>query len=372
MARRPGARQSPSGNQVGQILRMSHSGRLARKKPKPDPAHPEDSPYLKFANGAWVAQVPCSMPNKAILAGGSGFLGQALAGRLTARGWDVVVLSRSPRADAKFREQGWNGRTPGAWVGELEGATALINFAGRSINCVHTPENQREILASRIGAVRALGEACAAVSVPPKVWVQVSAVGFYGETGDAWCDEARPAGVGFLAEVCAQWEQAFAELALPRTRRVVLRLGVVLDAHRGALPPLVRLARSFLGGAAGSGRQYLSWIHRDDLLAGFAGALNQPEMTGTFNLCSPAPVTNAGFMRVLRAAVHRPWCPPAPSFIVRWAARHLMHTDPVLVLEGQRANAARVQQAGLKFEHPDLREALDDLLDGPQRPRKSP
>jgi uncharacterized protein (TIGR01777 family) len=300
---------------------------------------------------------------KVILAGGSGFLGQALGRRLAAEGWDVVVLSRTPRVEAPFREVGWDAETAGPWVAELEGAAALVNFAGRSINCVHTLENSRTILESRLNSVNALGQGWTSVKNPPAVWIQCSATGFYGDTGDRICDESAPPGSEFLAEVCRRWEETFHALDLPGVRRVVLRLGVVLDAKQGALPPLIQLTQRFLGGAAGSGRQYFSWIHRDDLVAVFQSALSRSELSGTYNACAPEPVANGVLMRELRAVLRRPWSPPVPSFAVRLAAGPLMGVDPDLALHGQRAVPTRLQTAGFAFAHPTVDAALRDLIE---------
>ncbi|WP_218938645.1 TIGR01777 family oxidoreductase [Oleiharenicola lentus] len=299
---------------------------------------------------------------KIILAGGSGFLGQALARRLAKESRDVVVLSRRPRADAAFREVAWDGVNGGAWTAELEGAAALVNFTGRSINCVHTPENRRAILGSRVHAVRALAQAWAQVANPPAVWLQCSATGYYGDAGDQPCDESAPAGADFLSEVCQRWEEAFATAKLPGLRRVVLRLGVVLDAEHGALPPLARLVRRYAGGAAGNGRQFMSWVHRDDVTTAMLAALTRGDLTGTYNLCAPAPVPNAEFMGALRGVLGRPWSPPAPAFAVRLMAGPLLGVDPALALHGQRALPRRLQAAGFAFAHPELGEALRDLL----------
>jgi len=302
------------------------------------------------------------MSKKVVLAGGSGFLGQALGRKLTSAGWEVVVLSRNPRADALFREVAWDATTAGPWVAELDGAVAVVNLAGRSINCVHTADNRRQILESRLMAVAALGAGWAQCAQPPPTWVQCSATGFYGNAGEALCDESLPAGEGFLADVCRQWEKAFHALALPGARRVILRIGVVLDAHHGALPPLVRLTRCFLGGSAGSGRQYLSWIHRDDLLEVFLGALARSEWDGTYNACAPGPVPNAEFMRQLRGVLHRPWVPPAPEFAVRLVAGSFLGADPALALQGQRCIPRRLQAAGFAFAQPEIGPALRNLL----------
>lgn len=300
---------------------------------------------------------------KIILAGGSGFLGQALARRLTAEGNEVVVLSRNPRSDAPFREVKWNGETGGAWAAELEGAAAIVNFAGRSVNSVHSLENSREILESRINAVQALGKGWKQAKNPPPVWVQCSATGYYGNAGDRICGESSPSGAGFLAEVCRRWEETFQALELSEVRRVVLRIGVVLDGESGALPQLVRLARRFMGGPAGNGRQFISWIHRDDLLAIFTAALTRPGMSGVFNACAPEPVSNAEFMRELRGVLGRPWSPPVPAFALRLLAGPLMGVDPILALHGQRCAPQRLLATGFAFRHPVVGAALRDLLE---------
>ena len=299
---------------------------------------------------------------KTVLAGGRGFLGQALARALAAAGWEVVVISRDPREEAPYREVLWNGETGGAWAAELEGATALVNLAGRSINCVHTLEHSREIVDSRLQAVKALGKGWARARNPPRVWVQCSATGFYGNAGDRFCEEMLPPGPGFLAEVCRLWEEAFAALDLGDARRVVLRLGPVLDQKTGPFPTLLGLTRKFLGGAAGSGRQYLSWVHRDDAVALFAAAVTRPELAGAYNACAPGAVTNAEFMRELRAAVGRPWCPSAPEFAVRLLAGRIFHTDANLALHGQRCAPQKILATGFKFKHPAVGGAIRDLL----------
>jgi uncharacterized protein (TIGR01777 family) len=305
------------------------------------------------------------MSPKVVLAGGSGFIGRALAARFAALGWEVVILTRTPVDRPGARQVAWNAETGGAWAAELEGAAAVINLAGRSIDCVHTLAHTREILDSRIHAVQALGKGCKRIKRPPAVWVQGSAVGYYGHAGEESCDEAAPAGRDFLAEVCRRWEEAFAQVELAETRRVVLRLGLVLGRGGGAYPALARLAQRFLGGAAGSGRQGISWVHRDDAVTAFVEAVRRETMTGAFNVCSPNPVANAEFMRALRRSLGRPWAPPAPAFAVRFAARHLLKTEPALILEGRRVLPARLLAAGFSFAFPTLEAALADLAPQP-------
>ena len=299
--------------------------------------------------------------NRIILAGGSGFIGTALAGEFIRRGWEVVVLTRSPRTrtDAA-REVAWDAKNPGEWVQFLEGARAVINLTGKNVNCQHTPENLRLITASRVDSVNAIALAMARLQTPARVWVQASATGFYGDTQDRLCDETSPNGNDALARVCREWEAAFVSAALPKSRIVIVRIGFVLGRAGGALPVLTRLTKAFLGGAAGNGRQYVSWIHLADLVQMFVAAVEREELTGVFNGVAPNPVTNAGVMRELRRALHRPWSPPVPEMAVKLGAR-LMRSEPSVALVSQRCAPRRFSAAGFDFKFPELRPALADL-----------
>ncbi len=301
------------------------------------------------------------MAKKVILAGGRGLLGRALAQKLIQLGAEVIVLSRTPAEEMGGREVFWNGESGGAWAAVLEGADALVNFSGRSINCVFTLENSQEILSSRLNAVRALGRAVAKCKQPPAVWVQCSATGYYGGTGLGLCDEDSPPGHDFLAQVCRQWEDAFKALELEQTRRVVLRLGVVLSQQGGAYPPLARLTRRFLGGAAGSGQQGFPWVHVDDVVEAFVQAIQRSDMAGAYNVCAPEPTTNGEFMRTLRQLLGRPWVPPAPAFAVKLIARHLLEIDPQLILQGRGCAPSRLLVQEFPFRFPYLASALRDL-----------
>jgi len=298
---------------------------------------------------------------RVLLAGGSGFLGQALAGALVARKYEVVVLTRSPqeRSDG-VTEVEWDGAHIGEWITFLDGAEAIVNLTGRNVNCPHTPENLREIVESRVNSVRAIAASFLHVNHPPRVWVQAGAVGFYGDTKGRLCTENIFAGSNELAKVCEQWENAFNSADAPKMRRVLLRIGFVLGREGGALPVLARLTKWYLGGSAGSGRQFISWIHLDDLTRMFVAAIEQENLSGTFNAVAPKPVTNAKFMRELRRALHRPWSPPAPEFAVRLGAR-LMGSEPSLALTSVRCAPKRFVKAGFKFQFTELRPALGNL-----------
>jgi uncharacterized protein (TIGR01777 family) len=296
-----------------------------------------------------------------ILAGGSGFVGQALAPVLVAKDYDVVVLGRgAPGTENKVDYVQWNGKTLGDWVSAIDGAEAVVNLTGKNINCRHTPENRREIVRSRVDSVRLLGEAIANCAAPPKVFVQSSGVGYYGDTGGRIAEEDAAPGNDFPAEVCRQWEGAFDALDLPCTRRIVLRLGVVLGRSGGALPLLEKLTRWFLGGAVGNGRQFISWIHLADLVQIFIEGIEQTRLTGVFNAAAPVPVSNNDFMRELRRALHRPWSPPVPAPMAR-AGAWLMGSEGDLALMSSRCVPRRFLEHGFQFHYPNLRAALANL-----------
>lgn len=289
-----------------------------------------------------------------ILAGGSGFIGQALAPALVARGYEVTVLSRG-----KQHVQ-WDGRSLGDWARFLDGAGAVVNLTGRSINVRFTAKNRQEIIRSRVDSVRVLGDAIAHCTQPPRVFVQASGIGYYGDTGERAVDESAPRGNDFIAEVCRQWEGALEALELPATRKVILRIGVVLGRNGGALPMLERLARLFLGGAVGSGRQFMSWVHTADLVRMFIAAIERDDLGGVFNATAPAPATNGEFMRELRRALGRPWSPPLPAPFARLGA-WLMGTEGELALLSSRCLPRRFLEHGFTFDFPTLRDAFANL-----------
>lgn len=302
-----------------------------------------------------------------VIAGGNGFLGVSLAGHLAARGANVVVLSRSaPRASGPWRHVAWDGRTPGAWCRELDGAAGLVNLAGRTVDCIKTPDHQDEILRSRVESTRALGAGLRAIAAPPPVWVQMSTAHIYGDPPDALCDEDAPTGVGLAPFVGRAWEEAFVASVLPAQRPVVLRTSFVIGRDRGAgggaMARLLPLARLGLGGRVGSGRQGMSWIHELDLNRLFERALLDRAMRGTYVASAPNPVPQAEFNRMLRRAVGMPIGLPTFAWMVRLGARFVLRTDPELALYGRYVVSRRLREEGFSFSFPDLASAFADLV----------
>jgi uncharacterized protein (TIGR01777 family) len=302
-----------------------------------------------------------------VVAGGSGFLGVSLATHLVARGWEVVVLSRTqPRVRGGWKHIGWDARTVGDWAGVLEGADGVVNLVGRSVDCIKTPDHQDEILRSRVEATLALGAAMRAVTSPPPVWVQMSTAHIYGDPPSVVCSEESPFGYGLAPFVAQAWEEAYRRSVLPDQRQVILRTSFVVGRDRGAgggaLARLGWLARVGLGGTVGSGRQGMSWIHEADLNRVFERGLVEESMRGVYIASSPHPVSQREFMRALRRAVRMPMGLPAPEWLVRIGAPLVMRTDPELALYGRFVEPKRLVEAGFEFEFPRIEGALTDLL----------
>jgi uncharacterized protein len=298
---------------------------------------------------------------KIVVGGASGFVGSHLCPRLKLSGNEIVALDRS-RSDLPYvdRVVHWDGETADAWVEEMDGADALVNLSGSSIAVKWTPENKKRIRDSRVGVTELLAEACRLVAAPPRVWVNASATGYYPPNREDAFDESGPIGAGFLGDVCAEWEAAILKANLPQSRRVALRTGVVLGKGGGAYDVFVKLVRFFIGGAAGSGRQWMSWVHIEDLVRMYEWAIHSKDVEGAYNASAPEPVRNAEFMAELRRAHGRPWAPPAPAFAIRLLGA-MGGPDPSLALDGYRVTPRRAQEEGFEFRYPTLREALQEL-----------
>ena len=307
---------------------------------------------------------------RVVVCGGSGFLGLGLCEWLRGRGAGVVIVARSRPAAAGFGFAEWDGRTVGPWADALDGADAVVNLAGRTVNCVKTPDHRDEILRSRVESTRAIGAACSRIArrggTPPPVWVQASTAHIYGDPPEAVCDEASAFGTGLAPEVAEKWEAALAESLLPGQREVRLRTSFVIGRDRGAggsaLAVLSRLTRFGLGGRVGHGRQGFSWLHEEDFFRIAGRAIRDGAMTGAYIVSAPAPVSQAEFMRALRRAVGMPVGLPAPEWLVRLGAKFVMRTDPELVLYGRYVVPRRLSDEGFVFRWPELGPAFEDLL----------
>jgi len=297
---------------------------------------------------------------KLVMAGGTGSLGRRVAADFRRRGFEVVVLTRSPRPDLDLRQVVWDGRTVGAWAAELEGAIVL-NLAGELVDRRPTPKNIELLRRSRVEPTQALDEASRTLSSPPALWLQMSTLAIYGDAGEDVVDEDHPpaAGPPQMAGVARAWEHAVE--GAKAERLVVLRTGIVLDTGTPAFERLAKLTRFGLGGRVGSGGQWISWLHIDDFSSAVRFVTEASSLEGVVHVTSPNPVRNEQLMATLRSRMRRPWSPPTPTPLVHVGA-WLMRTDPALALTGRRCIPRRLQEAGFEFRHPELDEAIAALL----------
>src|SRR5690349_15742960 len=298
---------------------------------------------------------------KIVLPGGTGQVGTLLARAFVADGHEVVVLSRNPR-EAPWRVVGWDGETVGKWAAEIDGADAVVNLAGRSVNCRYNAENRRQIKESRVKSSRAVGEAIARAARPPRVWLQASTATIYAHRYDAANDEYTgilggnepnaPSTWRFSIDVARAWEQTFNDAVTHRTRKVALRSAMTLSPDVGGVfDTLLRLARRGLGGAAGDGRQFMSWIHYEDFVAAVRWLIEHDEIDGVVNVASPNPLPNAEFMRILRDAAGISVGLPTRKWMLEVGAL-FMRTETELILKSRRVVPARLLEHGFTFTFP--------------------
>ena len=292
---------------------------------------------------------------KIVVAGGTGFIGEPLVRRLLARGDDVAVLTRNPAHVAAGRPLQWDGRTQGAWSSEVAGADAVINLAGENIaDGRWTAERKQRLVASRLDATGAIVAALRTNPRAGRTLVNASAVGFYGDRADEELDESSSRGSGFLAELVERWERAARE-AEALARLVILRFGVVLAPEGGALKKMILPFKLGAGGPIGNGRQWMSWIDRDDAVRMIVWALDRGDARGVYNATAPEPVRNRDFARALGHALHRPALVPTPGFALRLLFGQM--ADEAL-LAGQRVLPRRAMNEGFVFDDPDVVHAL--------------
>ena len=349
------------------------------------------------------------MKRKIILAGGSGFLGQALATYFQQRGFEVVVLTRraslrettassppeeerekplapccqegslrapelaplsSPGGEGsgERRPVGWDACTLGPWQHELEGALAVVNLTGKSVNCRYNARNRREIMDSRVNSTRVIGQAIASCEAPPKVWLNASTATVYKHTfGPAWDENGQTEASAeakdkFSVEVAWAWEGALNEAATPHTRKVAMRMAMVLGQGRNSVfPVLRRLTRLGLGGRMGNGTQFVSWIHESDFCRAVEWLIGHDELAGPVNLTAPGPLPNAEMMRTLRQVCDVPIGLPATEWMLEVGA-FFLRTETELLIKSRRVIPGRLLQSGFRFEFPGIREAFEDLL----------
>lgn len=307
---------------------------------------------------------------KIVIPGGSGQVGTVLARAFHGEGCDVVVLSRSPQAQP-WRVLPWDGVSMGDWTKELNACDAVINLAGRSVNCRYTAANRQDILMSRVNSTRAVGQAIAGAARPPRVWLQASTATIYAHRYDAPNDEATglvggdepgaPSSWKFSIDVARAWEAEFNAAVAPQTRKVTLRSALTLSPDPGGIfDTLLGLVRWGFGGSAGDGRQFVSWIHEEDFVRALRWLIEHDSAAGIVNVAAPNPLPNAEFMSVLRQAAGQPIGLSATRLMLE-AGAVFLRTETELILKSRRVVPGRLLEQGFVFNYPVWRDAAADL-----------
>ena len=296
---------------------------------------------------------------KIAVTGATGLIGSALSERLHKEGNEVLVVTRRRNLSSPFTVVPWDPERGELETSALEGIDAVVHLAGETIAKRWTRAKKERIRASRVEGTNLLVEGLKSLSKPPSVLIGSSAIGFYGNRGDEELDETSAPGTGYLPEVCQAWEAATARASELGMRVVNLRTGIVLSTKGGALGEMLLPFKLGLGGPVGSGTQWMSWIHIDDVVGGYHFALHQAEQSGVFNLTAPKPARNAEFTKALGRALGRPAFLPAPGFALKLVFGEMAQD---LLLDGQKVLPRRLESAGYKFQHPDLGAALTDVI----------
>ena len=297
---------------------------------------------------------------KVTLTGATGLIGTKLVAELKGRGDDVTVLSRNPvAASDKLKVEGieWDPRSGPAPAKALEGRDVVVHLAGEPVAQRWNAKSKKEIHDSRERGTRNLVDGLRATDETPSALISSSAVGYYGKHGDEPVPESTPPGDDFLADVCVAWETEAMKAQESGLRVALIRTGVVLDTDGGALEKMLPFFKLGVGGPVAGGKQYMPWIHADDLVALYLAAIDG-DWSGPFNASAPEPVTNKEFSKALGRAIKRPAFAPVPGFAVRILYGQMAE----IVTEGQRAVPANALANGFQFQHTDVDEALKSAL----------
>lgn len=294
--------------------------------------------------------------------GATGRVGTHVVAALRARGDEVCVLSRNPERASQalgVEAVAWDPKREAAPAETLAGRDAVVHLAGEDVGQRWSDEVKAEVMASRETGTRNLVAGISAARPRPAALVSASASGYYGPHGDEVVDESAPPGRDWLAEVCVRWEREADAAAAAGVRVVKVRTGIVLDAEGGALAKMLGPFKAGVGGPVGSGKQYMPWIHLEDLVGIYLAAIDAASFSGAVNASAPAPATNKEFSKALGRVLRRPAVAPVPGFAIKAMYGEMSQ----IVLTGVRMVPGRVPELGYEFRHTDLDEALADTLD---------
>lgn len=303
------------------------------------------------------------MLNKIVLAGGTGYLGHVLCNYYKDKANEIIVLSRDQHpSHTNIHFEVWNGRTEDSWVKHLEDCDLLINLCGKNVNCRYTKENRKKIFRSRLEPTALLGKVIADLKNPPKVWINLASATIYRHAEDhAQDEESGDMGSGFSVEVCKAWEKAFFEADIPHTKRIALRIGMVMGGRDGVIPRLKNLVCIGMGGQQGNGLQYISWIHEQDFARITEWVYGNGKDREVYNCTSPNAIQNKDFMKVFRKTIGIPFGLPTPQWLLEIGA-FLIGTETELVLKSRWVYPQYLLDRGFQFQFAKPEHAIHDIL----------
>ena len=301
-----------------------------------------------------------SLKSKIVIAGGSGFFGKHLI-KYYKTSKQVVVLTRGK---SEFKNEveyvNWDGKTLGDWKDVVNNAEVLINLSGKSINCRFTDVNKKRLLSSRIDSTKILAEAISEVNIPPNIWLNASSGAMYEDGSEPSVEADFTLDNSFLSKMSLAWENVFFEMDLPKTRRVALRISLLLGSDDGVLPLLKKITKLGMGGRAGSGNQNISWIHIDDAVKAVDFIIKNGGIKECVNFSTTGVISNTNFMRKLRENLNIPFGFPAPGFAIR-ISTFFLRKEPSLILNSVNFIPQKLLENGFQFKFTNIDEALNDL-----------
>lgn len=305
--------------------------------------------------------------HKIVLAGGNGYLGTVLAKYFKDKAGEIIVLSRQPKeTDGNVRTVTWDGKTRGKWTAELVNADLVINLCGKNVNCRYTDKNKKEIFDSRLYPTAILGEVTRDLYEPPKLWINITSATIYRHAEDHPQDEETgEIGKGFSVDVCNAWEAEFNKFDTPKTRRVALRMGIVLGASDSVFPRLLNLVKLGMGGKQGNGEQYVSWVHELDAARSIEWLMDHSGLSGVFNCTAPNPIKIGKLMQIIRQTYGMAVGLPAPEWLLNIGAA-VIGTETELILKSRWVLPKRLLDSGFKFQFETAETAVEDILKAPK------
>jgi len=300
---------------------------------------------------------------KIVLAGGNGYLGGVLAKHFSALANEVIILSRKPEAEnGNIKTLIWDGKTIGPWKEALNGADLLVNLCGKNVNCRYTEKNKSEIINSRIFPTELLGKVIDGLANPPKLWINITSATIYRHAEDRPQNELDgEIGYGFSIDVCKAWEKCFFESETPKTRKIALRMGIVMGRTDGAFPRLLTLVKLGMGGKQGNGEQQVSWVHEQDVANSVEWLLNHEEIQGVVNCTAPDVIKNKLLMSNIRKAYGIGFGLPAPAWLLEMGAK-IIGTETELILKSRWVVPTILLNGGFQFQYGKFEEAVHDIL----------